>query len=91
MRIRRIVKSKRYQVIFSKFIKFIITLLRDNYSLFNRDFLFKLKMNKVYIYFINFNFNIVIIRNNNTFSFIISRRYKIDFVIEYEVKEGYLI
>ena len=48
-------------------------------------------MNKVYIYFINLNFNFVFIRNNNISSLIISRRYKIDFVIEYEVKEKYSI
>ena len=44
-------------------------------------------MNEIYIYLINLNFNFVFIRNNNTFLFIISRYYKIDFVIKYEVKE----
>ena len=91
MKIRRIVKLKRYQIISLKSIEFIIILLRDNYSLFNRDFLFKSEINKIYIYLINSNFNFVFIRNNNTSLFIIPRHYRIDSVIKYEIKEEYLI
>ena len=65
--------------------------LRDKKLLLNRDFLFELLINKVYIYLINTNFNFIIIRNNRILSLIISRYYRINSIIKYEAKEEYFI
>ena len=48
-------------------------------------------MKNVYFYFINIEFNFVNIRNNNDFLFIISRRYKINSIMKYEIEKTYLV
>ena len=60
-------------------------------SLSNRDFLFELKMKNVYSHFINTKFNFVNIRNDNDFLFIISRYYKINSIMKYEIEKAYFI
>ena len=51
--------------------------MKKKRSLSNHDFLFKSKMKNIYFHFINIEFNFVNVYNDNDFSFIISRRYKI--------------
>ena len=65
--------------------------LRDKKLLLNRDFLFKLSINKVYTYLINTNFNFIIIRNNRILFLIISRYYRVNLIIKYEAKKEYSI
>ena len=48
-------------------------------------------MKGVYSYFVNVGFNFVNIRNDNDFSFIISRYYKINSIMKYEAKKTYLV
>ena len=45
-------------------IEIISVSLRDKNSLFDRDFIFKLKMKKMYIYYENANFDFINVRNN---------------------------
>ena len=63
--------------------------LKSKTSLSNRDFLFKLEMQNVYIYLINANFIFIFIRNDIDFSFIISRKYKIGSIIKYKTEKSY--
>ena len=75
VRIRRIVRAERRQIISSKSIEIVKVFLRDKKLLLNRDFLFELLINKVYTYLININFNFIIVRNNRILSLVISRYY----------------
>ena len=65
--------------------------MKKKKSLLNRDFLFELKIKDVYFHFINIKFNFVNIRNDNDFSFIISRYYKINSIMKYEIEKAYFI
>ena len=59
VRIRRIVRSKRRQIISFKTIEIVGISLRDKDPLFDRDFIFEPKMKKVYSHFVNANFNFI--------------------------------
>ena len=48
-------------------------------------------MNNVYSYFVNVDFNFINVRKNNNSLFIISRFYKIDSIMKYEIKKVYFI
>ena len=91
MRIRRVMRVKRRQIIFSKSIKIVKVFLYNKKLLLNRDFLFELLINKIYTYLINTNFNFIIIRNNRILSLIISRYYRINSIIKYKAKKEYSI
>ena len=91
VRIRRVVRAKRRQIISSKSIKIVKVFLRDKKLLLNRNFLFKPSINKVYTHLINTNFNFITIRNNRILSLIISRYYQVNSIIKYEAKEEYPI
>ena len=91
IRIYRIMRSEKRQILFSKFINIIQIFLKSKAFLFNQDFLFKSKIQNVYIYLIDTNFNFVFIRNDIDSFFIISRKYKIDSIIKYETKKDYFL
>ena len=91
MRIRRIIRAKRKQTIFSRSIETIIIFLKEKKSLLNRDFLFESQMKSVYFHFINAEFNFINVYNDNDSSFIISRYYKIDSIMKYEAKKVYFV
>ena len=57
----------------------------------NHDFLFKLKMKNIYFHFINIKFNFINIRNDNNSLFIISRHYKINSIMKYEIEKTYFM
>ena len=59
--------------------------LRDKDSFFDRDFIFKSKMKKVYSHFVNVSFNFINIRNDFTYSLLIFRYQKMNIIIKYEV------
>ena len=84
-------RAKRRQIIFLKSIEIVEVFLRDKKLLLNRNFLFKLSINEVYIYLINTNFNFIIMRNNRISSLIISRYYRVNLIIKYEAKEEYSV
>ena len=65
--------------------------LRNKKLLLNYNSLFKLLINKIYIYLININFNFIIIRNNKILFLIIFYYYRINLIIKYEAKEEYFI
>ena len=65
--------------------------MKKKKSLSNRDFLFELKIKNIYSHFINIEFNFINVRNDNDFSFIISRYYKINLIMKYEIEETYLV
>ena len=65
--------------------------LKNKTFLFDQNFLFKSKMQSVYIYLINTNFNFIFIHNNIDFLFIISYKYKIGLIIKYKTKKGYFL
>ena len=91
MRIRKIVRAKRKQTISLRLIKTIIIFLKEKKSLLDRDFLFESQIKDVYFHFINVEFNFVNVYNDNDFSFIIFRYYKIDSIMEYKAKKAYLV
>ena len=59
--------------------------LRDKNSFFDQNFIFESKMKKVYSHFVNVNFDFINVQNNFTYSFLISRRQKINIIIKYEI------
>ena len=65
--------------------------MKKKKSLSNRDFLFESQIKGVYSHFVNVEFNFINIRNDNDFSFIIFRYYKIDSLMKYEAKKTYLV
>ena len=65
--------------------------MKNKNLLLDRDFLFKFKIEKAYSYLIHENFIFILIRNNIIFFLIISRQYKINFVMKYEAKKEYFI
>ena len=92
MRIRRIVRAKRKQIIFSKSIKIIIVFLKKKKFIIKSWFsFFESQIKDVYFYFINVEFNFVNVRNNNVSLFIISHYYKIDLIMKYEVEKVYFV
>ena len=48
-------------------------------------------MKDVYSHFVNIEFNFVNVRNDNDFLFVISRYYKIDSIMKYEVEKIYFV
>ena len=84
-------RVERRQIISSKSTKIVKIFLRNKKLLLDRNFLFELLINKIYIYLINTNFNFIIIRNNRILSLIISYYYRINSIIKYEAKEEYSI
>ena len=91
VRIRRVVRAKRRQIISSKSIETVKVSLRDRKSLLDRNFLFESSINKVYIHLMNTNFNFVIVRNNRISPLVIPRYHRIDSIMKYEAKEEYSI
>ena len=66
-------------------IKIVSIFLRDKNSFFDRDFIFKSKMKRIYFHFVNANFDFINIGNDFIYSLLISRRQKINIIIKYEV------
>ena len=91
VRIYRIIRTKRKQIIFLRLIKIIIVFLKKKKSLSNRDFFFESQIKNVYFHFVNVEFNFVNVRNDNDSLFVISRYYKIDLIIKYEVEKVYFV
>ena len=65
--------------------KIVNIFLRDKGFFFDRDFIFKSKMKRVYFHFVNASFDFVNIRNNFTHSFLIFHHQKINIIIKYEI------
>ena len=82
MRIRRIMRAKRRQIIFLKSIEIVKVSLRGKKLLLNYNFFFESLINKIYIYLINTNFNFIIIRNNRILFLIISYYYRVNLIKE---------
>ena len=91
MRIRRVVRAERKQIIFSKSIETITVSLKGKRSLSNHDFLFESKMKNIYFHFVDIKFNFVNVRNDSDSLFIISRYYKIDLIMKYEIEKAYFV
>ena len=60
-------------MILFKTMKIVSISLRDKGFFFDRDFIFKSKMKKVYSYFVNASFDFVNVRNDFIYLFLISR------------------
>ena len=65
--------------------------MKKKKSLSNRGFLFEPQIKNVYFHFVNVEFSFINVRNDNDFLFIISRYYKIDLIIKYEVEKAYFV
>ena len=59
--------------------------LRDKDSLFDRNFIFKSKMKKMYSHFMNASFDFINVQNDFTYSFLISHYQKINIIIKYKI------
>ena len=65
--------------------------MKKKKSLLNRDFIFESQIENVYSHFVNVEFNFINVRNDNDSLFIISRYYKIGFIMKYQVEEAYFM
>ncbi len=100
-RIRRIVHSKEFVIVFSNFVTSILTYMREKKLSFNKDFLFESNhdvltaslddMSNLYTHVCNCNLVFVHVRNDLFKSMIISLRTRLRLLIEYEEKECFQI
>ena len=72
-------------MILFKIMRIVSIFLRDKDSLFDRDFIFKSKMKKMYSHFMNVSFNFVNVRNDFTHLFLIFYYQKMNIIIKYEI------
>ena len=71
-----------------KIIKIVSIFLRDKGFFFNRDFIFKSKMKKMYSHFVNASFDFVNVRNDFIYSFLISHYQKMSIIIKYKIQKN---
>ncbi len=91
VRIRRIVRTTKKEIIFAKLITKIAIILKEKNKLLKRNFLFKLIIFEAYTYFINANFYFINFRNNKEFSLKLNNCCCIKRIVEYENKKCYVI
>lgn len=89
VRIRRVVRAERRQIIPPKATGTVEVSLRGKEPLPDRDFLFEPSINGVYTHLVDTNFNFVTVRNDRTSPLVIPRHHRVGSVVEYEAEEGY--
>jgi len=91
VRIRRIVRTTKKKIKLFKTINLIFVILKKKENLLKRDFLFKLTILEIYVYFVNFDFEFINIRNNKNVSLKLSNCCCVNCIVKYKNKKYYVI
>jgi len=69
----------------------IFVILKEKENLLKRNFLFKLTILKIYVYFVNFKFEFINIRNNKNVFLKLNNCCRISCIVKYKNKKCYAI